>query len=189
MVAGTPGEAPTDGYTQRDIWQKGAGSGRRPRERLGAAPAPWFLCLGGRGTLDCHPGTREVYRRYMPGPSRSVTGSLAGRPRGFCGPLSGPASGVPGQRWAPAAPRDGVPCPQVSDATGHQRQLQVALPAVPAGTCDHRLTEQSTDAAAKPVQVPWPPHRSCPASAVSTVTGIFGETRPSPGIASSTSLD
>jgi DNA-binding SARP family transcriptional activator len=57
----------------------------------------------------------------MPGPSRSVTGSRVGRRRGFCGPLSCPAGGARSALGTGRA-RDAVRCPQVSDATGHQRQ-------------------------------------------------------------------
>jgi hypothetical protein len=48
----TPGEAPTDGYTQRDIWRKGAGRGLAAdatrRERPDVLLASWSLRMGCR---------------------------------------------------------------------------------------------------------------------------------------------
>ena len=69
----TPGKAPTDGYTQRDIWRKGAGRGLAAdatrRERPDVLLASWSLRMG-----DCNAwiasqvharsiaGTRQVHR-------------------------------------------------------------------------------------------------------------------------------
>ncbi len=93
----TPGEAPTDGYTQRDIWRKGAGRGlaadAAPGNDRGDALAPWSRCMGAGA-----PGSPARYTRGLSQVhARSIAlrnRSRAGRGRGFCGPLSGPAGGA-----------------------------------------------------------------------------------------------
>src|SRR6266487_4441277 len=63
----TPGEAPTDGYTQRDICRKGAGRGIAAAAAQGTtpgdAPAPWSLHVravepGSPGEVGHVPGER-----------------------------------------------------------------------------------------------------------------------------------
>ncbi len=61
--AGTPGEAPADGYTQRDIWLKGTGGGLVAHTPTSAARCSADAMVPARGR--CHtsgspPGTREV---------------------------------------------------------------------------------------------------------------------------------
>jgi hypothetical protein len=67
----TPGEAPTDGYTQRDIWRKGAGRGiaadaAQGNDR-GDALAPWSRCVGAVG-----PGSPARYTRGLQVHARSI---------------------------------------------------------------------------------------------------------------------
>ena len=78
----TPGETPADGYTQRDIWRKGAG--RLAADAGAGCPAGAIGSLHGwLVRLVRQPGTRQVYVRYTSGPSRSVTANRAGGPRRF----------------------------------------------------------------------------------------------------------
>jgi hypothetical protein len=131
MVAGRPERPPTDGYTQRDIWRKGAGGGIA----ADAAPengrvARWrqVFAYGWLSRLDRQPGTREVYHRYICATKRSF---IYPAKRGEIGgvsldPMADPEpKGPPGENSMPGNQRS---CPGVRDgALGDLRDMAKAI--------------------------------------------------------------
>src|SRR6266702_3192818 len=80
MASERPARPPTDGSTQRDIHPEGAGRGLAADAARETTECPAGAMVSARRRLlrlDRQPGTREVHRRYMSGPSRSVSGSGA----------------------------------------------------------------------------------------------------------------